>query len=152
MIRYTSQCLELILFSGLILIILLMIFLNLLDIYKLYKNKCWYIIIFCWWGYDSFLNHAYIWFHLKAKSISSYESNAVINKKVEIERIDHWPIKCGKKEEISMQKWKKNSFSVVIMEEWFRLACIWETKILEIINSNTRVTTKAFLKLNYMHL
>jgi len=33
---------------------------------------------------------------LKAKSISSYESNAVINKKVEIERIDHVPIKCGK--------------------------------------------------------
>jgi hypothetical protein len=59
----------------------------------------------------------HIWFHLKAKSISSYESNAVINKKVEIERIDHVPIKCEKKEEISIQKWEKNSFSFVIMKE-----------------------------------
>jgi hypothetical protein len=33
---------------------------------------------------------------LKAKSISFYESNAVINKKVEIERIDYVPIKCRK--------------------------------------------------------
>jgi hypothetical protein len=41
-------------------------------------------------GYDSFLNHAYIWFHLKAKPVISYASNSVINKEGEIERIDHW--------------------------------------------------------------
>ena len=47
-------------------------------------------------GYDSFLNHAYIWFHLKAKPVISYASNAVINKEGKIERIDHWVNKMWK--------------------------------------------------------
>ena len=38
-----------------------------------------------------------MWFHLKATPGITYTSNAVINKKVEIERIDHGPIKYGKK-------------------------------------------------------
>ncbi|MBN2488660.1 MAG: ISNCY family transposase, partial [Methanosarcinaceae archaeon] len=37
-----------------------------------------------------FRNHADIWYHLNAKPIISYSSNAVINKEGEIERIDHW--------------------------------------------------------------
>jgi len=41
-------------------------------------------------GYDSFRNHADIWYHLNAKPIISYSSNAVINKEGEIVRIDHW--------------------------------------------------------------
>ena len=48
-------------------------------------------------GYDSFLNHAYIWFHLKAKPVISYASNSVLNKEGEIERIDHWVNKLWKK-------------------------------------------------------
>ena len=78
--------------------------------------------------------HMYNCYILKQNK-SSDVSNAVINKKVEIERIDHGPIKCGKKEEISTQKWKKNSVSCAIMEEWFRLEGICETKILEMIHS-----------------
>ena len=41
-------------------------------------------------GYDSFLNRSDIWYHLDAKSISSYPSNAVINQEGEKERINHW--------------------------------------------------------------
>jgi hypothetical protein len=37
--------------------------------------------------------------------------------------------------EISMQKWKKNSVSCAMIEEWFRLECILKTKILEMIHS-----------------
>ena len=48
-------------------------------------------------GYDSFLNHAHIWFRLGAKLVISYASNAVINKEGEIERIDHWVNKMWKK-------------------------------------------------------
>jgi len=33
-----------------------------------------------------------------------------------------------KRREISTQKWEKNSVSYAIMEEWFRLKYIWETK------------------------
>jgi len=47
-------------------------------------------------GYDSFLNHADIRYHLNAKSVISYSSNAVINKEGEIERIDHWLNKMWK--------------------------------------------------------
>lgn len=41
-------------------------------------------------GYDSFLNHSDIWYHLDAKPIISYASNAVINPEGEEERINHW--------------------------------------------------------------
>ena len=41
-------------------------------------------------GYDSFLNHSDIWYHLNAKPIISYASNAVINQEGEEERINHW--------------------------------------------------------------
>jgi hypothetical protein len=41
-------------------------------------------------GYDSFDAHADIWYHLNARPIISYASNAVINKEGEKERIDHW--------------------------------------------------------------
>ncbi len=47
-------------------------------------------------GYDSFLNHADIWYHLNARPIISYSSNAVIKKEGEIERIDHWVNKMWK--------------------------------------------------------
>jgi len=40
-------------------------------------------------GYDSFDAHADIWYHLNARPIISYASNAVINKEGEKERIDH---------------------------------------------------------------
>jgi len=41
-------------------------------------------------GYDSFLNHSDIWYHLNAKPIISYASNAVINQEGEEERINDW--------------------------------------------------------------
>jgi hypothetical protein len=41
-------------------------------------------------GYDSFDAHADIWYHLNARPIISYASNAVINKEGGKERIDHW--------------------------------------------------------------
>src|SRR5664280_1506073 len=41
-------------------------------------------------GYDSFLNHSDIWYHLNAKPIISYASDAVINLEGEEERINHW--------------------------------------------------------------
>jgi hypothetical protein len=41
-------------------------------------------------GYDSFDSHADIWYHLNARPIISYASNAVINKEGEKEKIDHW--------------------------------------------------------------
>ena len=41
-------------------------------------------------GYDSFPNHSDIWYHLDAKSIISYPSNAVINQEGEKEKINHW--------------------------------------------------------------
>ncbi|AKB24620.1 hypothetical protein MSMTP_1151 [Methanosarcina sp. MTP4] len=47
-------------------------------------------------GYDSFLNHSDIWYHLNAKPIISYASNAVINQEGEEERIDHWVNKMWK--------------------------------------------------------
>ncbi len=50
-----------------------------------------------------------MWFHLKATTGITYTSNAVINKKVEIERIDHGPIKYGKKEEKYQQKNGRNT-------------------------------------------
>ncbi len=40
-------------------------------------------------GYDSFLNHSDIWYHLNAKPIISYASD-VINKEREEERMNHW--------------------------------------------------------------
>ena len=48
-------------------------------------------------GYDSFQNHADIWYHLNAKPIISYSSNAVVHKEGEIERIDHWVNKMWQK-------------------------------------------------------
>jgi hypothetical protein len=41
-------------------------------------------------GYDSFINHSEIWYHLNAKPIISHASNSVINPEGEEERIDHW--------------------------------------------------------------
>jgi len=41
-------------------------------------------------GYDSFINHSEIWYHLNAKPIISYASNAVISPEGEEERIDYW--------------------------------------------------------------
>ena len=47
-------------------------------------------------GYDSFDAHADIWYHLYARPVISYASNAVINKEGEDERINHWVIKKWK--------------------------------------------------------
>ena len=47
-------------------------------------------------GYDSFLNHSDIWYHLNAKPIISYASDAVINLEGEEERINHWANKKWK--------------------------------------------------------
>ncbi len=41
-------------------------------------------------SYDSFQNHADIWYNLNAHPSISLSSDAVINKEGEIERIDHW--------------------------------------------------------------
>ena len=48
-------------------------------------------------AYDSFYNHANIWYHLDAKPIISYSADAVTNKEGTIERIDHWINKMWKK-------------------------------------------------------
>ena len=62
-----------------------------------------------------------MWFHLKATPGITYTSNTVINKKVEISRIDHGPIKYGKKEEKYQHKNGRKLSSYAIVEEWFRL-------------------------------
>lgn len=41
-------------------------------------------------GYDSFMNHADIWYKLNADPLISLGANAVINREGELERIDHW--------------------------------------------------------------
>lgn len=47
-------------------------------------------------GYDSFENHADIWYLLKAKPLISLPVDAVINKEGEVERLDHWANKKWK--------------------------------------------------------
>jgi len=47
-------------------------------------------------SYDSFENHAEIWYKLKAKPLISLPVDAVINEEGEIERIDHWANKMWK--------------------------------------------------------
>ncbi len=47
-------------------------------------------------GYDSFENHADIWYKLKAKPLISLPIDAVINEEGEIQRIDHWANKMWK--------------------------------------------------------
>ena len=47
-------------------------------------------------GYDSFENHADIWYELKAKPLISLPVDAVINEEGELERIDHWANKMWK--------------------------------------------------------
>jgi hypothetical protein len=47
-------------------------------------------------GYDSFENHADIWYKLKAKPLISLPVDAVINEEGELERIDHWANKMWK--------------------------------------------------------
>jgi hypothetical protein len=47
-------------------------------------------------GYDSFRSYADIWYHLNAKPVISYSSNAVINKDGEVDRIDYWVNKMWK--------------------------------------------------------
>jgi hypothetical protein len=47
-------------------------------------------------SYDSFENHADIWYKLKAKPLISLPVDAVINEEGEIERIDHWANKMWK--------------------------------------------------------
>ena len=47
-------------------------------------------------GYDSFENHADIWYNLKAKPLISLPIDAVINTEGEIHRIDHWANKMWK--------------------------------------------------------
>ena len=62
-------------------------------------------------GYDSFLNHAHIWFRLGAKPVISYAPNAGINEEGEIERIDHWVNKMWKKgRDINSKTEEKLSF------------------------------------------
>ena len=48
-------------------------------------------------GYDSFENHADIWYHLKVKPTIPPKCNAVINIEGTIERINHWVNKLWKK-------------------------------------------------------
>ncbi|WP_394697802.1 transposase [uncultured Methanomethylovorans sp.] len=48
-------------------------------------------------GYDSFENHADIWYHLKVKPTIPPKCNAVINMEGTIERINHWINKLWKK-------------------------------------------------------
>ncbi len=47
-------------------------------------------------SYDSFENHADIWYKLKAKPLISLPVDAVINEEGELERIDHWANKMWK--------------------------------------------------------
>jgi hypothetical protein len=47
-------------------------------------------------SYDSFENHAGIWYKLKAKPLISLPVDAVINEEGELERIDHWANKMWK--------------------------------------------------------
>jgi Transposase DDE domain len=47
-------------------------------------------------GYDSFENHAEIWYKLKAKPLISLSVNAVINEAGEVERLGHWANKMWK--------------------------------------------------------
>ena len=47
-------------------------------------------------GYDSFQNHADIWYKLKVKPLISLSVDSVINIEGEIERIDHWANKMWK--------------------------------------------------------
>ena len=47
-------------------------------------------------GYDSFENHADIWYKLKAKPLISLPIDAVINEEGKIHRIDHWANKMWK--------------------------------------------------------
>lgn len=47
-------------------------------------------------GYDSFENHADIWYKLKAKPLISLPVDAVINEEGELERINHWANKMWK--------------------------------------------------------
>ncbi len=47
-------------------------------------------------GYDSFANHADIWYHLDAQPLISYSANAVVNQEGTSERVDHWVNKMWK--------------------------------------------------------
>ncbi len=47
-------------------------------------------------SYDSFENHADIWYKLQAKPLISLPVDAVINEEGELERIDHWANKMWK--------------------------------------------------------
>lgn len=47
-------------------------------------------------GYDSFENHADIWYELKAKPLISLPVDAVINEEGEVQRLDHWANKMWK--------------------------------------------------------
>ena len=47
-------------------------------------------------GYDSFENHADIWYNLNAKPLISLPENAVINEEGEVERLGHWANKMWK--------------------------------------------------------
>lgn len=47
-------------------------------------------------SYDSFENHAEIWYKLKAKPLISLSVDAVINEEGELERINHWANKMWK--------------------------------------------------------
>jgi hypothetical protein len=47
-------------------------------------------------GYDSFKNHADIWYNLKAKPLISLSLDAVINEEGEVERLGHWANKMWK--------------------------------------------------------
>src|SRR5450756_1441114 len=47
-------------------------------------------------GYDSFENHAEIWYKLKAKPLISLPIDAVINEEGEVERLSHWANKMWK--------------------------------------------------------
>jgi hypothetical protein len=82
-------------------------------------------------GYDSFLNHSDIWYHLNAKPIISYASDAVINKEGEEERINHWVNKIGNLEVIFMLQRITNLSFCMKLEEKNRLECISETRTLE---------------------
>lgn len=47
-------------------------------------------------GYDSFRNHADVWYKLSARPIIFPRENAVINEEGELHRIDHWANKMRK--------------------------------------------------------
>ncbi len=92
-------------------------------------------------GYDSFQNHADIWYKLKAKPLISLPIDAVINEEGELHRIDHWANKM----------WKLGGSRHMKIDEKLRflyetvgrnkLECIYGTKTLKTKPFQTHVSS-----------